>query len=626
MIMNTNFEGRVRALLDTLPDLLFAFGEDGTAELWNDAVPEVTGYDEAELARMTPADFFPTADADRVTETIAEAVETGSKKVEAELVTATGASIPYEFTLRPVPDDESLAFAGIGRDITARRKAERERDGILNRMRDGFFAVDTDWHVTYANEKGEQLLSRAMDRPQETTAFEGLHLWDEIPDAVETTFYREYTDAMATGEPASFEEYFPPLDEWFDVRAFPDETGLSIYFREITDERQYRDRLEHRERVLKDLHDITADREASFAEQVRRLLSLGRAEFGTKYGSLSEIGGDEYRFEVVDADDDSIQAGDVVPLEATNCEVVASRTETIAWGDIERDAPDQTDRAGYADWGISCYLGAPVYDNEGVYGTFCFYGTDVRAERFSEWEVTLVDLMSRWVSYELQRKQITEALQRQNERLEQFASIVSHDLRGPLNVLQGRLELAEETGDPAEFARCFTAVERMDAIIDDVLALSRAGDAIDETEPVEISGVATLAWDAVPTAEAGLDIVTDATVSADGSRLQQLFENLFRNSVEHGGDDVTVTVGGLEDGFYVEDDGAGIPEAERGEVFESGYSTATDGTGFGLAIVADIAEAHGWAIRVTDAESGGARFEVTGVGSRDGAGDAPESA
>jgi signal transduction histidine kinase len=166
----------------------------------------------------------------------------------------------------------------------------------------------------------------------------------------------------------------------------------------------------------------------------------------------------------------------------------------------------------------------------------------------------------------------------------------------------------------------------MDAIIDDVLALSRAGDAIDETEPVEISGVATLAWDAVPTAEAGLDIVTDATVSADGSRLQQLFENLFRNSVEHGGDDVTVTVGGLEDGFYVEDDGAGIPEAERGEVFESGYSTATDGTGFGLAIVADIAEAHGWAIRVTDAESGGARFEVTGVGPRDGAGDATESA
>ena len=104
-------------------------------------------------------------------------------------------------------------------------------------------------------------------------------------------------------------------------------------------------------------------------------------------------------------------------------------------------------------------------------------------------------------------------------------------------------------------------------------------------------------------------------LQADATRLRQLLENLFRNSVDHGGEDVTITVGTLADGFYVADDGPGIPEAERDQVFESGYSTNRDGTGFGLAIVEEIAAGHGWEITVTEGVEGGARFEVTGVGS-----------
>ncbi|MFB6119366.1 PAS domain-containing protein [Halosegnis sp.] len=428
-----------QSLLDALPDLFFAFDTEGTLTWWNEAVPAVTGYTETDLTEMTPADFFADVDTDRLAAATAELRETGTTTIEGTLETAAGEQIPYEFTAGRVANDSSVVFVGVGRDITARRAAEREQRAILDRMGDGFFAVDTDWRLTYVNERGAHLLARAMGRDPEATTFKRIHLWDEIPDAVDTTFYEQYHHAVDTGEPVSFEEYFAPLDEWFDVRAFPDETGLSVYFREITAQRRTRDRLEHREQLLKDMYDVTADRGASFDDQVSRLLALGRAEFGTEYGSLSQIMGDEYRFEIVDADDDSIQSGDVVPLAATNCEVVASRTETIAWGDIAADAPDETDRAGYTDWGISCYLGAPVYDNDGVYGTFCFYGTDTRANEFGEWETTLVELMSRWVSYELQR---------QNDRLEQFASIVSHDLRNPLSVANGRLELAQRLATP----------------------------------------------------------------------------------------------------------------------------------------------------------------------------------
>ena len=100
---------------------------------------------------------------------------------------------------------------------------------------------------------------------------------------------------------------------------------------------------------------------------------------------------------------------------------------------------------------------------------------------------------------------------------------------------------------------------------------------------------------------------------ADRSRLKQLLENLFRNAVAHNGDDVHVTVGDTADGFYVADDGVGVPPDDRDRIFESGYTTDADGCGLGLPIVRDIADAHGWDVTVAESTAGGARFEFTGV-------------
>ena len=120
-------------------------------------------------------------------------------------------------------------------------------------------------------------------------------------------------------------------------------------------------------------------------------------------------------------------------------------------------------------------------------------------------------------------------------------------------------------------------------------------------------------WDNVETGEATLVTDNDATVTADRSRLQQLLENLFGNAIEHAGEDVMITVGMFDDGFFVSDDGTGIPESERDDVFEPGYSGSEGGTGFGLSIVERVADAHGWEIHVTESTDGGARFEITGV-------------
>jgi len=207
----------------------------------------------------------------------------------------------------------------------------------------------------------------------------------------------------------------------------------------------------------------------------------------------------------------------------------------------------------------------------------------------------------------------TAELERQNERLDDFASIVSHDLRNPLNVANGAVDLAEQYGDSEYYEKLRWSHDRIESIIDDVLTLARQGRTIEETEYVTLDAVATDAWRHVETDEASLRVVADATVEADRGRLVQVFENLFRNAAEHSDGDVTVTVGPLEDGFYVADDGPGIPEDQYDEVLERGFTTSDTGTGLGLSIVRTVVDAHGWDVTVTSSTDGGARFEITGA-------------
>jgi signal transduction histidine kinase len=156
----------------------------------------------------------------------------------------------------------------------------------------------------------------------------------------------------------------------------------------------------------------------------------------------------------------------------------------------------------------------------------------------------------------------------------------------------------------------------MDELIEDILQLAREGPTAANTAPVALDAVVTAAWQTAETADASLDLQTpEAVVVADESRLQRLFENLFRNAAEHGGEGVTVGVGLLSDGsgFFVENDGPEIPAEDADRIFEAGYTTERSGTGFGLGIVEQIASAHGWTTRLTDREGGGPRFEFDGV-------------
>lgn len=210
------------------------------------------------------------------------------------------------------------------------------------------------------------------------------------------------------------------------------------------------------------------------------------------------------------------------------------------------------------------------------------------------------------------RREQTVELHEKTERLEQLTNTLRHEVRNPLQVLDGYLQIAREQGDPESFEKCRTAVDRMQRLFDETLTMIQGEGFETDERAIELPEICRECWEIVSEPDARIEITTRKRISADEDRLRQLLENLFRNAVEHGGDDVTVSVGDLDDGFYIEDDGPGIPREERKAVFENGYSTRGAGTGLGLAVVQEVAVAHGWDVRVTE-ETAGARFEITSV-------------
>jgi len=243
---------------------------------------------------------------------------------------------------------------------------------------------------------------------------------------------------------------------------------------------------------------------------------------------------------------------------------------------------------------------------------------DTDAQAFDDQTRHLVRILAANTEAALGRAEREAHRERQNERLERFASIVSHDLRDPIQSARATLALAK-AGDEDALDDLEDVIDRMEELVEDVLTLAKQGQAVGETEPVALASVAADAWSTAGIeADATLVVVDDdddddlPTLQADAERLRTLLENLFRNSVEHGGSAVTVTLAPLADGggFYVADDGDGFGDADTGKLFEYGYTTSSGGTGFGLSIVRDIVTAHGWTIDATEGEDGGARFDV----------------
>jgi PAS domain S-box-containing protein len=560
--------------LDALEDIFFVIDpDDETLIRWNERLAAIAGHDDAAIERMTAVDFLAEADHDRVRAAIGEAIKSGAATVTADVVTDDGDHVPYEFRGTPLYEaGELVGIGGVGRDITDRLEREQELEQyrtLVENVGDPMYILDADGEIEMVN----SALAEALG--YERSAIEGAPVTEFMPP--------EYIERGA--------------EVLMDIVNSDDETGRW------------------------EMEAIRADGTRVLAENMTGVITDADGEFVGSVGTIRDITERKRRERELERYETVVEAvGD--PVYALD--------EDGQFTFVNEAIEEMT---GYdADELIGEHIGRVLPDEDVARGRE--HVLDLLADderRAVKFEIDVRTADGRTVRSELHMallsdeegqfrgtagivRDITERKQRER-RLEEFASVVSHDLRNPLNVIMGRIGLARETGDPEHFEEMATATERMQTLIEDLLTLARQGEAVSDVSTVDLRNVVTNAWQSVDADRATLDVTGETTLDADPDRLCELLENLFRNAVEHGtaegGNGVAVSVGTLadEDGFFVADDGPGIPADEREQVFERGYSTAERGTGFGLSIVERIADAHGWTVELAESDAGGARFE-----------------
>ena len=318
-------------------------------------------------------------------------------------------------------------------------------------------------------------------------------------------------------------------------------------------------------------------------------------------------------YEIVDSTftDGDYVAGSVHDLETMWCRHVVGDRELLAIADAGESA--YSEDVAREMTGLQCYIGPPIMVDGEAYGTLCYSGDEPRESGFTADEERFVRLLTRWIGFELEREKHYQSRDAQNERLTEFAGVLTHDLRNPLSAAYGSTELvAESVAEPeaGHLRTALDALDRMETLIGETLALAREGGDVGEREPVDLGELARTAWETVDPPAATLVVEDDRTVLADKSRLRQLFENLFRNVKEHCGEGTTVTVRGTDDGFAVADDGPGMPENIAKALFGGDFESSRPG--LGLLIIERVVSGHGWhgAIEVDD----GTTFTFSGVG------------
>jgi len=314
--------------------------------------------------------------------------------------------------------------------------------------------------------------------------------------------------------------------------------------------------------------------------------------------------------------DDAVDERPPFPVDGTHHGRAFRTGETVTY-----DVPDDGDDDPYD----AAPFGRTMYVPLGDHGVISF--GKVGDSPFDPQDVRFAETLAGHAATALDRIERERALECERDRVEQVTSVVSHDLRNPLNVASGAVRLAkEQSSDDAvvdQLASAERATERMEALVDDLLTLTRRSDGETECEPVSLDDAARRAWNVVETTEASLALDDNLrTITADPEALAAMLENLFRNSVEHGSHSqaapdggreatapVTVRVTATDGGFAVVDDGAGF-QVDPEQAFERCFSTRRDGTGLGLSIVREAARAHGWRLDIGDRATGGARVEI----------------
>ena len=607
---------RYERIVDAMGDGIYVLDADGRVADCNEFMVELTGYDRESILGADPSTWYDDSDVEAFEGAIRALLrgeEETVKTVEATVERGDGEQIPIEVTLTVLTSEggEFRGTVGVVRDVTERRERQQELERyetLLDVMPDTVVVTDTEGrHVDIHGFEGwsgydkEELIGEHLSL---TTTRESIERAEELivdlfrNDDVDKVTY-EMPVVTKDGERIPHENHLAPLP--------PDEDGMipgSIsVLRDISERRAHERALEALNATTREL--VSADSREAVVEMAVRTAT------GVLELPLAGVW-------LYDEDEEALVPASYPDAQELPDDPPTFRPgESLAWEVFESGRPrlyedlaedEAVHNPGTA---IQSEVIAPVGDH----GVLLAGTTDPGAFHEGQRDLagilgaavgTALDRLDREQERERQRRE----LRRKNEQLEQFASVLSHDLRNPLNVAHARVRHALDSGDTEKLESADDALSRMNDLIEDLLTLAREGQIVGEKAAVSLRGVANDAWRSVEAPDASLTVAEDVTIRADRARLSELLGNLFRNGVEHAGPDVAIRVGPLPDGgFYVEDDGPGVPPEDHDRVFDQGVTSSADGTGFGLAIVASIAEAHGWSVSLTEGSDGGARFE-----------------
>ena len=620
----------IEQALDTLDDLFYVFDVDGSLRRWNDRAAEVTGYTHSELDGKQVIEMFPEDEHSTVANAVQMAVTGEKATVEADLLAADGQRVPYEFTGARLTDEtgEVTGIVGIGRDLTERQQRD-QRIQYLQILANELAQFSIDFLRTEERDI-DTLINATLEKVGTLVDADRTYIFDVDHEAETLSNTYEWCSKDVEPQIDTLQNLPQEALPWWTQKLKNFDNIIIPEVPELPPEAEAEQELLQEQNIESlivtpmisndklvgfvgfdwvEEQDVWPDEFINILCMVNELITTARRR-KEREQELRELTS-QYETLVKNFPDGAVYLID------TNLKFVRAGGDELSTiglspDDIEGTTPHDLFPAEIAD--ELCH-----YYDEALDGTASAFQQEYEGEqyriqtvpvRIDGEEINYVMAVAQNVSERVKNKR---TLERQNERLEEFASIISHDLRNPLRVANGRLELIREECESDHIDDVGQALDRMDTLIKDLLTLAREGEQIGETEPVGLADVAKTSWQTVSTEQATLETDTTQAIQANRSRFQQLFENLYRNAVEHGGDDVIVSVGAMDDGFYIADTGSGIPESKREDVFDAGYSTNEDGTGFGLRIVKQIADAHGWEITVTESEQGGARFEITGV-------------